>query len=231
MAWVVAADERHAAALLEEAEQALPEIARRLAVPLPARPVRILMVSDSAVWDELVRGEGFRPDSLAVNAGGEIFLKSDAAQGGRPDRLAHELVHFVLREHFGADVPLWLDEGLASRIGVAVSRAYRIQRGRRVNGAWPAVPVEALEPLSVLTSRRTLPDDPASARVFYRAAEELVAIIEDRIGSAHLPDYVAEVVRGADWRAALDARLKGSAHLSDDIESVLRRQVAAPRKL
>lgn len=227
---VYATDTQWASAVLEEAEFSIVDITRRLRVAVPRRTVRILLVSGADAWDPLVREKGFRPDSLAVNLRDEIFLKDDPDQTVRPDRLAHELVHFVLRQTYGADVPLWLDEGTAGRLGLLVSRDYRAEHGRRVTGSWPGLPKERVEPLALLTSRRALPDDPDSAHAFYRASEELVAMIEDRIGNAQMPAYVAEVATGADWRVALDSRLNGSALSSVDMEEAVRRQVASPRK-
>mgnify|MGYP005854733931 CR=1 FL=1 len=220
-----------AGAMLDEANFALVRSAGHLGVALPARPVRVILIPGDTLWAQLGRERGFRPDSMALNWRDEVFLKEGGDQGARPDRLTHELVHFVLREAYGDRVPLWLDEGLAGRVGLKVSRAYRAQRGRRVTGEWPGIPADSVESLRVLTSRTTLPDDPAAARAFYRAAEELVAVIEDRVGAAKFPGYVADVIAGADWRAALDARLNGTSLRSVDVEDVVRRQVAAPRKL
>lgn len=220
-----------AGAMLDEANFALVRIAGSLGVALPARPVRVILVPGDALWAQLGRERGFRPDSLALNWRDEVFLKDDGEQAARPDRVAHELVHFVLREAYGDRVPLWLDEGLAGRVGLKVSRAYRAVRGRRVTGEWPGLPAESVEPLRVLTSRTALPDDPAAARAFYRAAEELVAVIEDRIGASQLPGYVAEVIAGADWRAALEKRVNGTSLRGADVDEVVRRRVAAPRKL
>ncbi|HMP76803.1 MAG TPA: hypothetical protein PKE12_10975 [Kiritimatiellia bacterium] len=230
-AHVYALDPHEAAGLLEEAEYAVAEISRRLGVAVPGRPVRILLLPHHQGWDELTREKGFRPDSLAFNLRDEIFLKDDPEQAARPDRLAHEIVHFVLRESHGDAVPLWLDEGLAGRLGFVVSRAYRASRGRRIAGAWPSLPADAMPPLEVLTSRHVLPDDPREARIFYRASEELVALIEDRIGASKMPEFIADVAAGTDWRVAMDARLNGSAYSSVDMEQAVRRQLAAPRRL
>lgn len=214
-----------ASAILDEAEFSIGEISRRLGVARPERPVRILLLGDSG----LIQREGFRPDSLAVNWGDEIFLKDDAGQIARPDRITHELVHFVLREAYGPHIPLWLDEGLAARLGLVVSKSYRASRGRRVTGSRPALPVDRMDSLEVLTGRRSLPDDSENAAVFYRASEELVAIIEDSIGTSRMPAYIGEVAEGADWRAALNTRLGGSPLINANLEEVVRRQVATQR--
>lgn len=223
---VYATNEVTAATILDEAVFSIGEISRRLGVEPPSRPVRILLISDS----DLIRREGFRPDSLAVNWGDEIFLKDDVGQGARPDRVAHELVHFVLRETYGAKIPLWFDEGLAARLGLAVSRIYRAKHGWRVTGSRPGLSVEKMDSLAILTGRRSLPKDPEAAQVFYRAAEELVALIEDSIASAQMPTYISEVATGADWYAALNARVSGSPLIHANLEETLRKRVATQRE-
>lgn len=227
---VYATHQQSAAALLEEADYAIAAIAQRLRVKPPEHAVRIFFVSEPRAWSVLVDKEGFRPDSVAVNVHDEIFLKDDPEQAVRPDRLAHELVHSVLREAYGAKIPLWLDEGLAGRLGLSVSQAYRAERGRRVSGEWPRVLPDLVEPLYTLTSRQTLPADSEAARAFYRASEELLASIEELIGSSALPSYIASVATGANWRVALDSRLKGSPLTSDTVEQGVRRRVSEPRK-
>ncbi len=227
---VYAADPALAARTLEEAEFAIAEIARALRVE-PPLGARIFLVPADGGWAPLARGDGFRPDSLAVNLGSEIFLKDDPDQSARPDRLAHELVHVALRGAHGPAIPLWLDEGLAGRLGLSISRAYRAARGRRLAGQWPGFDPDLVESLPSLTARTALPDDPRRAQAFYRASEVLVTMIEDMLPPAQWPDYVAEVARGADWRAALAHRLSGSAIALDDMENALRREVRQPRKL
>lgn len=214
-----------ASAILDEAEFSIGEISRRLGVAGSKRPVRILLLGDF----ELIQREGFRPDSLAINFGDEIFLKDDAGQLARPDRVTHELVHFVLREAYGSQIPLWLDEGLAARLGLAVSKSYRASRGRRVTGRRPGLSADRMDTLEVLTRRHTLPDDPEDAAVFYRASEELVGIIEDSIGTSRMPAYIAEVAEGEDWRAALNARLDGSPLINVSLEEAVRKRVTSQR--
>lgn len=228
---VFGSDPARAARTVEEAEFALAEIARMLHVDPPRRSVRIFLVPANGGWEPLSRGEGFRLDSLAVNLGDEIFLKDDPAQIVRPDRLAHELVHVVLREAYGTSIPLWLDEGLAGRVGLLVSRSYRAAKGRRLSGQWPGLDPNLVEALPALTARTALPDDPLRAQAFYRASEVLVTMIEDTMAPAQWPVYIAEVARGADWRTALENRLHGSAITLDDLELSVRREVRQPRKL
>ncbi len=227
---VYAADPRAAAAMIEEADYAVIEISRRLGVAAPTSTVHILLTPGVSTWTTLARAKGFRPDSLALNAGREILLRDDPEQSARPDRLAHELTHFVLRETFGEGIPLWLDEGLAAHVGFAVSRAFRTARGRRMAGAWPGLSTAQMEPLEVLTSRTSLPDDAEEVRLFYRASEELVAWIEDRLGAAGMREFIAETARGALWREALGKRLNTSHFSTVELEEEIRRAVESPKK-
>lgn len=227
---VYAADTRIGAIMREEADYAVLEIARRLGVPAPTSAVRILLIPGADTWNALALMEGFRPDSVALNRGNEILLRDEPKKAVRPDRLAHEIVHLVLRSAYGPDVPLWLDEGLAGRLGFAVGRAYRAARGTRMTGTWPEVPSAGMESLDELTARTRLPDDPNSAMVFYRASEELVAWIEERLGPARMRAFVAAAATGAPWRAALEEQLNGSHFLTAELDNAIRRAVESPRK-
>ncbi len=227
---VYTADTRIGAIMREEADYAVVEIARRLGVPVPTSTVHILLIPGAGPWSALARMQGFRPDSLALNVGHEILLRDDPEQAARPDRLAHELVHFVLRAAYGPDVPLWLDEGLAAHIGFAVGRAYRAARGTRMGGAWPGVPAAGMESLDAMTARTRLPEDPNSTMVFYRASEELVAWIEERLGPARMRAFVAAAATGAPWRAALEEQLNGSHFSTVELENAIRSAVESPRK-
>lgn len=227
---VYAADPRTAAVMRDEADYALVEIARRVGVKTPTSTVHILLIPGTGSWDKLARQKGFRPDSLALNVGNEILLRDDPDQRMRADRLAHELVHVVLREAYGPGIPLWLDEGLAGYLGFAVSRAYRAARGTRMGGAWPGVSTAGMESLDGLTSRTRLPEDTDSAMVVYRASEELVAWIEDRLGATRMRSFVAAVATGAPWRAELEKYLNGSHFSIVELEHAIRQAVESPKK-
>lgn len=227
---VYAADTRIGAIMREEADYAVLEIARRLGVTAPTATVHILLIPGAGPWKALARAQGFRPDSLALNAGHEILLRDDPEQAARPDRLAHELVHVVLRSAYGPDVPLWLDEGLAGQIGFAVGRAYRAARGTRMSGAWPGVSAAGTESLDAMTARTRLPEDPNLTMVFYRASEELVAWIEERLGPARMRAFVAAAATGAPWRAALEEQLNGLPFSTVELENAIRRAVELPRQ-
>jgi hypothetical protein len=215
---------------LEEAEYALPEISNRLGVPAPKTRVNIFFISDEAAWSKIVRERGARPDGLAMIVGREIFLRHDPEQAARPDRLAHELTHFVLHQNFGEKIPLWLDEGLALRIGSAVSRAYRATRGRRIEGVWPALEWPPEESLESLTSRASVPDDPETARLFYRASEEMVAWIDQRLSSAQMREFIAAVARGDPWQVVLSNSLKETRFSLSELAEDIRRAAEAPKK-
>lgn len=89
-------------------------------------------------------------------------------QTNRLDRIAHEVVHFRLREAYGEHLPLWLEEGLATLMGMNVARRFNSAQGRDLAGTWPALPVEALlEPDQLLTMDH-YPSSPGAAQA-YRA--------------------------------------------------------------
>lgn len=217
--------------LVVEAEFASDAIRRALRLEAPPNKAFLFLVRDDTTWSRLVLERGFRPDGLALHYRNEIFLRDDPGQRARPDRIAHEMVHFHLRAAYGPDVPLWLDEGLAGHLGVAIARDFRARRERRLTGELPALPAEAWLPLAELTARRGLPDRPELANVYYREAQELVTAIAGRIGEERLPEFVQRVAGGRSWRRVLEKTFGWAPADFEELESAVRQKVTSARNL
>ena len=190
-------------ALMDEAHYAWRAVGQQLGLPPPARRARLIYVYETATWDRLTREGGIRPDGLALQVGSDIVLKVDAAQQQRLDRIAHELVHFRLREAYGDRLPLWLEEGLATRMGVRIARDFNNTKGQPVAGQWPAVAADDLLEPEVLLSYDHYPESPAAAQAFGRQAAELVELLSEKIGPARWPSALREIGARGDWRSVL----------------------------
>lgn len=190
------------AALLSEAEAALEEITRRLALPEPSGKVTLMLVRNESSWRRMVGEQGVRPDGLALHHGREILLKDDAQQRKRADRLPHELIHYRIREAFRG-LPLWADEGVAGYFGVLIARSYRESLGRRLAGTQPAVDADDLLPFADVVGADAVPSGQAAARAFYRQAEELIAELAWQFGDEKLPPFLHRLADGEDWQLIL----------------------------
>lgn len=190
-------------AIMEEAHHAWYQVGHELSLPEPANRARLVFVYEAATWEHLGREAGIRPDGLALQSGRDILLKMDDSQTNRLDRVAHEVVHFRLREAYGDRLPLWLEEGLATLMGMSITRQYSSRQGRALAGAWPAVPLEGLMEPDALLTATGYPPSPGAAQAFGRQAAELTAQVRDRIGPERWPMAVQAIGQRGDWRSVL----------------------------
>lgn len=191
------------AAIMDEAHYAWRAVGKRLSLPPTEVRARLVYVYESATWEQLGTQQGIRPDGLALQVGRDILLKVDPTQAERMDRVAHELVHFRLREAYGDRLPLWLEEGLATLMGVAIARDFHNSHGLRLAGAWPATQVEALLTPDELLELPTYPASPGAAQAMGRQAAELVTLLSERVGADRWPMAVLEIGQRGDWRSVL----------------------------
>lgn len=191
------------AAIMDEAHHAWHQVGMELTLAEPTNRARVVYVYEPGTWDLLGREAGIRPDGLALQSGRDILLKVDASQSNRLDRVAHEMVHFRLREAYGDRLPLWLEEGLATLMGMNITRQYNSRQGRALTGSWPALPAEALlEPDALLTLDH-YPPSPGAAQAFGRQAAEVVQMLRERVGPDRWPMAVREIGQRGDWRSVL----------------------------
>ncbi|HOW96538.1 MAG TPA: hypothetical protein P5567_03190 [Kiritimatiellia bacterium] len=181
-----------------EAESAWPAIEESLGPDPAPRPARIFVVGDRALWGRVLRGADRRKDSLAIQAGDEVFLLREPDAVADPGRLPHELVHLKLWRRFGDRVPLWLDEGLASYLGWAaaarVARAGRAPLDRRLP-LYEAAQLQTMEEVQAVRSYS------AMGPAFYRQAEEMVAAVARRAGDGRLGEFAEAVaLAGVSWQ-------------------------------
>ena len=181
-----------------EAELAWAVIEEGLGPDPAPRPARIFVVGDRNLWDRVLRGADRRKDSLAIQAGDEIFLLREPDAEPDPGRLPHELVHLKLWRRFGDRVPLWLDEGLASYLGwAAAARVARAGQARlnRVKSYYAAAQLQDPEEVQAV---RTYD---AMGPAFYRQAEEMVAAVARRVGDGRLGELAESVaLAGVSWQ-------------------------------
>ena len=229
---VVAGSLREVADTVRELEFARSYAADRLGLDTDRTdPALVVVVGDDRLWNRLMRGFGLRRDSLAMQVGRELYLKDDPEQKQRPDRIAHEVIHLLLADTFGARTPLWLDEGLAGHYGWLCATEFAIGQATVLYRNQPGFPGERMFPLDALLNMRRYPDDEDTARVFYRQADELTGVLADRLGEEGMRRFV-HTVGGTDGDPL--AVFRAAARLDDagmaEVEEAMRRRTAAVRK-
>lgn len=121
----------------------------------------------------------------------EIALLPEADGVKLAFRLAHEMSHWLVAKANPQRPPLWLDEGLAQRIGTqAAAAAGRTEKrglARTPPDGWE---VHALS-LGELVGLDAYGDSPAAAGAFYWQAERLVDAIFERLGRDDFLAYLS----------------------------------------
>jgi hypothetical protein len=219
-------------ALIRQSEFAYDEINKFLGLPSSPPKTQVFQVQNEKLWNNLLRGAGFRPDGLAFHYENEIFLKADAAQGARPDRVPHEIVHARLHRAYGADVPLWLDEGLANVLGWRVAVAYARGQAKALTRNHEAMDPARVMNLSDLSAIKAYPDDPVTAGVYYREVEEVIAAVADKLGDERMLEFIRAVCQD---KSGIRETLKSGFGYSDEnlerLEDLVRERTISERSL
>ena len=142
----------------------------------------IFIFENPADWSQFRTAGGLDPWSGGLHAQGELFIQRDPSYRWQGHSLGHEVTHLVVHRFFGADVPLWLNEGYAEYAArVAYATFYRA-RGRSARPRFSAADggsggPNALLPVKDLTERMTYPADVDAVRVFYAESQCLVRFL------------------------------------------------------
>jgi hypothetical protein len=184
--------------LAQHGNTALPELARRMGVPVGGR-VQVYLARTDAEFHALQPGR--QPewaDATAWPELGVIFLRSPMARGSsaRPIEtvLDHEIVHVLLGRAFVPhDPPRWLQEGMAQVMSGEYSPATTRDLAHGMLGG-----LYSLEEL-----HDGFPRGAAGARTAYAQSADLVAWIHAEHGEAAMQRLVRELARTGDIDGAL----------------------------
>lgn len=226
---VYAATRIEARQLAKEANFAVRHLCARLPVSGPIAPVIIIQMPPGADWSQFAYESGLRPDGYALHVGQEVILRNDPPAAARPDRLAHEIVHVLFRSQGYDHLPLWLEEGVASRWGFETARLFHETQGRRLTAEWANAEYSLLGSISEWLEWPIPPADAARTRAYYRAAEEAARWIEERLGASAFRGYLAEVGHGAPWRTTLERHIKDTPFSLEEMEADIRRALENAR--
>ena len=153
--------------------------------PAARLQARIFLVGQPAVWQQVIRRNGCREDSLAMQWHDDLFILDDGKPVELSFRLAHEMAHWRLHKAFADSIPLWLEEGLAQ------------QTGRRVAGLALPPPEPVGTPVFTVTELTTMTNYPpaeATGRRFYYQSELLLGLLTPRVGGARMPALLRDAV-------------------------------------
>lgn len=188
-----APEEALAAAILARLDQAWERVSRTIFL-VPRDVITITLYTEQQFTD-ITRA----PAWAAAAFDGRIRLpvRGALADPAELDRvLTHELAHAFVRAAGARNVPMWLDEGIAS---VAEPRDLDWARAE-VRRAGRLLP-----PGTLMSPFRALPDD--AARLAYAQSALLVRSIIDRHSEGALNALVGDLGRGVPFEEAFRARM------------------------
>ncbi len=138
----------------------------------------------------------------------EIQLPADGDDLKVVFRLAHELSHWLVYKQYPARPPLWLDEGLAQRIGALAADTYARTQTRKLERPVPDQLEMNLFTLDELLRLPAYPKNDARSAAFYWQAEALVNALHSRLGPAEFKVYLGLLSssNAPDWQAPLRER-------------------------
>ena len=77
------------------------------------RKSHIFVFESAEDWAQFQRNGALDPWTGGVHSRGELFIRRDPQFRFKGNTLGHEVAHLVVDRFFGANVPLWLNEGYA----------------------------------------------------------------------------------------------------------------------
>lgn len=141
-------------------------------------------------------------------SGGEIAVRPEPDNVKLAFRLAHEMAHWLVAETHPQRPPLWLDEGLAQRIGTQAAAA----AGRTEKRGLARTPPEGWEKHALapdeLAALGDYGESPDAAAAFYWQAERLVDALFERLGRDDFLVYldILSTPPVPDWQTPLRGR-------------------------
>ena len=198
------------AGLADEVEYAYRKSSMYLGPSTAREKTHVFLVSPDT-WQRVVRKADRRKDSLAMQAGRNIYVLQSTNPVDNIVWIPHEIIHLRLWEQYGRNVPVWLDEGLAGCLGWKIAQSYRQKDRLELVRTLPALKPGDVKTLDELTAVKKYPGGPGKAPAFYRQSEELIRAIARKIGYDKLAGFVKAVAgEGREWDEYLRDRFSFS---------------------
>lgn len=183
------------------------------AIGNPSEPVRLaIRLQEPPPFYKRLKSL-FRVEAFAVQENDEIRLHAGSDPLKLAFRLGHELSHWLIYKRYSVRPPLWLDKGLAQRIGATAADTCARVHQQDLGRPRPPKLDESLFRLDELIALQTYPTSAARSAAFYWQAEALVRAIHQRLGPAEFAVYFGLLC--ASDASAWDAPLRERWYFSD----------------
>lgn len=136
---------------------------------------------------------------LLVSGIGAIAINGqNVLSAGRPTIFRHELAHVLTHEIAGSDLPLWLDEGIATLVAEADAADFDVERAK----AYSILGDSALRGVTFDEERPWIDRNGALGGNAYGVAREAVRLLVERTGRAGLVSLLEMAGRGTAFASA-----------------------------
>ena len=172
-------DRPMASAVAVEAEFYYRVIAKELAKDTTRweRKSHIFVFETADDWAQFQRNGALDPWTGGVHSRGELFIRRDPQFRFKGNTLGHEVAHLVVERFFGANVPLWLNEGYAEEVSMRCYAAFQRARNYRARPVSAAVDGARFIRLAELTSAVSYPAEVEQVQAFYAESERLTRFL------------------------------------------------------
>ena len=163
-------------------------------------PPVVLLVDESTDWEQLIERYDLKPEGLSLQAGREVLIQAKEPRDLMKSALPHELLHYAM---YAADwqLPLALEEGVASRFGWEFALEYYLTEGSVLRR--PDAAVEPMISLQALEGLESYPVETDRLAAFYDESERWVSALQKWLGPDAFCGFLAETGTGKNWRDVL----------------------------
>ncbi len=159
-------------------------------------------------------GTFWQEEVFAIQHGDVIEIYAEKDPLKLSFRLAHELCHWVVAQRYPAQLPLWLDEGLAQMAGDAAAQTAARVHKQSLLRPEPLKLSGNLLTLRELTALTTYPAGRHRVAAFYWQAEALTRHLHQRLGAKEFAEYLT--LLGTPTPPTWQAPLRERWYFSDD---------------
>jgi hypothetical protein len=166
------------------------------------RKCHIFIFERPADWQKFQTIAHLDPWSGGIHSRGELFIVRNPAFRFKGHSLAHETTHLVIDRFFGADVPLWVNEGYAEYAGQRAHCAFLRARGMNARPGSQAIAPDDYIPLGQLTDLASYPGNLKHVETFYDESHRLVRFLSGSNGQQFVT-FLDALAKGSHTESAL----------------------------
>ena len=166
------------------------------------RKSHIFVFETAEEWAQFQRNGALDPWTGGVHSRGELFIRRDPQFRFKGNTLGHEVAHLVVDRFFGANVPLWLNEGYAENVSMSCYASFQRARNFRARPVSKAVNGERFIRLADLSCAVSYPAEVEDVHAFYSESERLTRFLSAANKTAFATFFEA-LSKGARFETAL----------------------------